>query len=692
MTTVLVVDDRATNREIARAALDDGGYQVIEAAEGRQALALAKAYHPDVVLTDVLMPGMDGYEFVRELRGDPDTTDIPVLFYTANYSQDEALPLAATVGVSKILSKSGDPLDLLRAVEEALHDHPAPVGITDGDFQTQHNYAVNTKLLEKVQALDESEARFATMAEASPMGIVIGDPQGRATYVNPRLSEITRTLPAALLGQGWQQYLSHEHRQALRADPDLNLGPDGLRHRAQITLPDGQTRFLTVLIQPVRDSESTVTGFVAMIDDITATVEADEHQRAKEREREGESRQQITARFDSLARLAGGVAHDFNNMLNVILSFDEFIKESVKEASGTLLSDDRANAILADAEQIYRAGQRAAHITHQLLTFGGREVVTPTPIDVNALVGEVRDMIAGTIGRHITITTHLDPRLHHVLADANQLTQILINLAVNAREAMPDGGQLHLETANTRTDTSPHIATLATGDYVHIAIADTGHGMSAEVAHQAMEPFYTTKPRGQSTGLGLATSYGVIKQAGGELVIQSAPGEGTTLHIYLPAAHRPVPTTTHAPTASASAGQTILVAEDEDGVRDVVTRILTRAGYTVLAAPNGREALTIAEHHTDIIDALLTDVVMPVMNGRELAEAVHHLRPDIPVLYMSGYAAPLMTEQGLLGPGVTVLGKPFTKTELLAAVGTLTSPEHLTTRQPAARTSASAKA
>ncbi len=664
MTTVLVVDDRATNREIARATLDHGGYQVIEAVEGHQALAIAKRNHPDVVLTDVLMPGMDGYQFVRELREDPATADIPVLFYTANYREDEAQPLAGAFGVSRVLSKSADPLELLRAVDAALHDRPDPVAGPVPDVDARHLTTVNAKLLEKVQALDESEARFAAMAEACPMGIVIGDRHGRATYVNPRLSEITGLPGAALLGDGWQRCLSEEHRRA------LHTGVDGVRHQERITI-GAAVRWLTVLIRAVRDSEGTTTGFVAMIDDITEVVAADERRHAEQHEREREARRHATARFDSLARLAGGVAHDFNNLLNVIMSFDEFVQEAVTEAAGTFLTAEQARAVLDDVEQIQRAGQRAAHLTHQLLAFGGREVVTPAPVDMNTLVEQVCEMIGGTIGRNVTVSTRLDPSLRPVLADAGQLTQILVNLAVNARDAMPDGGRLHLATANTPGGACPRMAGLPAGDYVHVEVTDTGHGMSAEVARQAMEPFYTTKPRGQGTGLGLATSYGVIKQAGGDLVIDSNPGHGTTMHIYLPATDQPAQPPPPAAPGTAASGRTVLVAEDEDGVRDAVVRLLVRAGYQVLPAANGRDALAIAERHDETIHALLTDVVMPVMNGRELAEALHRIRPEVPVLFMSGYAAPLMTEQGLLEPGVTVLGKPFTKADLLTGLDAL---------------------
>jgi two-component system cell cycle sensor histidine kinase/response regulator CckA len=669
MATVLLVDDRAVSREVARAALDLGGHLVIEARDGRQALILAQTSRPDIVLTDVLMPGMDGYQFVRELRSHPCTADIPVVFYTAAYRADEAQPLAAVSGVSGIIPKDAPPQVLLDAIARALNDKPAPATLAEADFDVKHASTVNAKLLEKVQALDESEARFAAMAQASPVGIAITDPNGQATYVNPRLSEITQAPAAGLLGEGWQQCLGDDQREAFRTVPGF-LPPslDGQRHQAHLALPGGRERWLAVLIRPVRDTEQTVTGFVAVIDDVTAVVEADERRRAEEHERENEQRRRAAARFDSLARMAGGTAHDFNNLLYVIMTFGEFVREAVTGATGAPLTEKQAHDIIRDLDEIQRAGQRAAHLTGQLLTFGGREVVKPAVVDINALIREVRDMISGTIGQHITITTQLDPDLGHVLADAGQLRQVLLNLAVNARDAMPNGGSLHLETTNIPAGTGGPAASLPAGDCVHITVTDTGRGMPPAVAAQAMEPFFTTKPSGLGTGLGLATSYGTIKQAGGELTIDSVPGRGTTMHMYLPATSQPAAAAPQAAADTGAAGRTILLAEDEDGVRQAVTRILTRAGYRVLAAPNGQEALSIAERHDGIIHALITDVVMPGMNGRQLGEALQRARPGTPILHMSGFAAPIMTEQGLLAPGVTIVGKPFTKSELLNAL------------------------
>jgi two-component system cell cycle sensor histidine kinase/response regulator CckA len=664
--TVLVVDDRAAHREIARATLDSGGYRVLEAAEGRQALSLAKSSHPDVVLTDVLMPGVDGYQLVHELREDPDTAAIPVLFYSANYREDEARPLAAACGVSRILSKEATPQELLSAIAHALDDQSAAVAPDGAGFEGQHADTVNAKLVEKVQALDESEARFLAMAEAAPAGVVIADAHGLASYVNPRLSEITQTAAAELLGRGWQHCLGDDQRQALQAGSDC-LPPSllGQRRCERLPLRGGQVRWLAILIRPVRNSELAVTGYVAMIDDVTAVEEANERRRRAERDRQDEQRRQVAARLDSLTRMAGGVAHDFNNLLSIVMSFGQFVREAVEDTAGAQLTQAQAQAILSDMDQVHRASQRAAHLTHQLLTFGGRDTVERAVVDVNVLIGEVLDMISGTIGEHVTITSRLDPQLRHVLASSSQICQVLLNLAVNARDAMPDGGSLHFETANTCGQPGGQAADCPGRDWVRISVTDTGHGMPPAVVQQAMEPFFTTKPLGQGTGLGLATSYGIIKQAGGELIIDSPPGRGTTIHLYLPASDQPVDTSGQAASASASAGQTILVAEDEDGLRDLITRMLTGAGYHVLAASNGQEALALAGRHDDVIHALLTDVVMPAMNGGEVARELRQARPGACVLYMSGYAAPIMTEQGLLDPGVAVVNKPFTRDELL---------------------------
>lgn len=668
MATVLVVDDRATNREVACATLDHAGHHVIAAAEGHEALAMARTEHPDVILTDMVMPGMDGYEFVHELRADAGTADIPVLFYTANYRPDEVEPLAFAYGVAKVVAKSADPFDLLTAIDDALTERREPRAAerTSG-LLADHLRAVNAKLVEKVMALDESETKFDVLADISPVGIALGGPDMLATYANPRLADITATPVGALLGAGWQHCLADGDRDRLRDRGELaaDIGPC----YGQVVLGDGRARWLNVIVRRLTDGDQRQTGFMAIIDDVTPLVEAERQRHAQARQREREERERMAQRFDSLARLSGAVAHDFNNMLNIILSFAEFVDDAVAETVGAELTAAHAGAMRHDLRQLTQAGKRAAHLAHQLLTFGGREVVQPTVIDPNTVVGEVCGMVVATAGEQVTLTTVLEPRLRHTRADAAQLCQVLFNLALNARDAMPQGGQLIFRTTNEvyPTSDSPPTA-LPAGEYVHIAVIDDGDGMPPEVVDRAMEPFFTTKSKGQGTGLGLATAYGIVKQAGGDLTIDSAVGRGTTVDIYLPATDEPLQPGRPATAARAATGQTILLAEDEDGLRAVATRILTNAGYHVLSAANGEEALELARRHDGTIHAALTDVVMPRMNGPELAKALRVQRPGTPVLFMSGFAAPLMTDQGILEPGVTVVGKPFTRDDLLSAL------------------------
>jgi two-component system cell cycle sensor histidine kinase/response regulator CckA len=650
MATVLIVDDRATNREVARITLDDGGHHVIEATAGAEALALARSEHPDIVLADVVMPGMDGYEFVHRLRADVDTADIPVLLYTASFRPDEAAPLAAAYGVTQVISKSADPGDLLVAIDQALHSEPGTTTTTTTTAGSgDHLRAVNAKLVEKALALDESEARFAALADVSPVGIVSGPYGLHATYTNPRLSDITGLSHADLHGDGWLRCLTDSDRDELTG---IGLPGGQAGYYGEIRLGPDHHRWLHTTVRRIDDGETDPAGFVATVDDVTSVVEAEQRRHAEERRR-------IAERFDSLARLSGAVAHDFNNMLNIVLSFTEFTADAVRDATGGPLTGDDAAAMLADLERISTAGRRAAYLAHQLLTFGGREVVTLTVLDPNAVVTGVAGML-GSLGPQITVVTDLQPGARNVTADGARLTQVLLNLATNARDAMPDGGVLTLTSRDTGRD-----------GYVHLTLSDTGHGMTADVLDRAVEPFFSTKPKAQGTGLGLATAYGIVRQSGGDLILESEPGRGTTVHLYLPATAEPVAPVA-APTAGpAGTGHTVLIADDEDGVREAARRILARAGYTVLTAADGRQALEIARRHPERIDAVLSDVVMPHLNGPELAAVLRAEFPAVPVLYMSGYADPLMSEQGLLDPSVTVVGKPFTAEQLLTALHTV---------------------
>jgi signal transduction histidine kinase len=368
---------------------------------------------------------------------------------------------------------------------------------------------------------------------------------------------------------------------------------------------------------------------------------------------------QQSQRLESLGQLAGGVAHDFNNLLAVILGYASFIERRAEQGS----HNER------DVTEIRKAGERATRLTQQLLSFARRELVRPKVLDLTGVVIEMEQLLRRTLGEHLVLRTSLAPDLWPIMADHGQLEQILVNLAVNARDAMPDGGTLTLDTENIAVDEA-YASTrngLSPGQYVRLRVSDTGVGMQSDVAARAFEPFFTTKPKGRGTGLGLATIHGIVTQAGGHVQIYSEPGLGTTFTLLLPTTDAPVPV--HATADSSEpergGGETILVVEDEPAMLEVTRRILAGNGYDVLVAGSGPEALALVEHRAGTIDVLLTDVVMPEMLGKEVAERVTVLRPDIRVLFMSGYAQPVIGAMGDIAGGREIIDKPFTEAALL---------------------------
>ncbi len=676
MATILVVDDHATNRELARTVLGYAGHQVIEAHEGAEALALAHAQHPDLVLTDLLMPGMDGYELTRELRAAEDTARTPIVFYTANYLEAEIRPFAEASGVARVLLKSADPLVLMHTIDEVLAEGRTSAGSVD-TAKADQSYlrAVSAKLFDKAKALNDTETRFRLMADASPVGIAFGDHDGHANYVNTRLTEIIGRPAEDLLGLGWLCCTGDVDHDAILRVAQGRETPDGRdQYRSRVELPNGTTLWVNVQVRAIHDEYREHAGFIATVDDVTALVEADEQRRAAERRLDLEAKDRATERLESLSTLAGGVAHDFNNILGSVLAFENFVSESITDLNATeRLDAETSAALLSDLAQIRKGGERAVGLTQQLLTFGSRKIINRSAMDLNQAIQESNALLAPTIGPNVRVVTHLAADLRPVVAEPTSVAQILLNLTVNADQAMPDGGVLTIVTTNVDIPADHQGPTpIPEGRYARMTIRDTGHGMTPQTLQHAVEPFYTTRGRGIGSGLGLATVYGIVNQLGGVLHIESSRGRGTTVTIHLPRTDQPIETPPDEATPAGGA-ETILVAEDEDGIRDTLSRTLSKAGYTVLAAANGPAALELAAHHAGTIHLLISDVIMPGMLGDELAEHLHEKRPHTRILFISGYAGNLMNQYGVLKPGVTVLPKPFTTAALLTAVRTILS-------------------
>ncbi|SNY25174.1 ATP-binding protein [Paractinoplanes atraurantiacus] len=520
---------------------------------------------------------------------------------------------------------------------------------------------------------ERAESMFMSLLDAAPDAIVGVTADGTITLINAHAEHLFGYRREELLGQPIEllvperfrdlhpahrdRYFAHPKRRPMGAGLALTAKrKDGSEFPAEISLSALETDHGVIVSAAIRD----------VTDRLIAQGERERLIAQAERDA-AERRTQHARRLESLGELAGGVAHDFNNILAVISNYSELIQDSLAADEVT-----RADITAArdDLGQISRAAERAARLTKQLLAFGRRDITQAEVLDLNHIIGEVEQMLRRSLGEHIQLSTQLEPSLRPVFADASQLEQVLVNLAVNARDAMPGGGTLSIDTSNAELDGDDATTTrLPAGTYVRLRVSDTGTGMTPEVMEHAFEPFYTTKPRGSGTGLGLATIYGIVTSAGGDVSLYSEAGIGTSVTILLPTAEAGAGNVADIPASPGQAGAdphgTILLVEDEDALRQVAHRILTRAGYTVLPAASGEQAIHIAQTHPERIDLLLSDVIMPKMLGNEVAERMQTVRPGTPVLFMSGYAQPVLNENGTLRDGILIIEKPFTSHELL---------------------------
>jgi PAS domain S-box-containing protein len=448
-------------------------------------------------------------------------------------------------------------------------------------------------------------------------------------------------------------------------------GERGIRYESRHVHRDGSVWDVSTAVSPVLDERDAVVGVSFITRDVTAA------KRSEADLRTADERANQAQRMASLGQLAGGVAHDFNNLLGIILNYTAFAAEPDADPAD----------IRTDLAQVRTAAERAVGLTSQLLTFTRQDTVQPRALDLNASIGETFAMLSRTIGEHITLVAVPSPGPLMIRADAGHLQQILVNLVINARDAMPDGGTLVIEaTATELDDHQPDLQPApAPGHYARLLVSDTGTGMSPNTIEHLFEPFFTTKPRGKGTGLGLATVYGIITAAGGSINVYSELGLGTTFRVYFPLvaaadqAARPQPETTG---VARGHGESVLVVEDEPALAQSVARILNEGGYRAISASGGTDALTLDAVHG--CDLLLTDLVMPEMSGRRVAELLTQRHRDLPVLYMSGYASGLLDTAHVLDSGIAFIEKPFTARLLLNEVNNiLTGTEPAATIDPA---------
>ena len=498
------------------------------------------------------------------------------------------------------------------------------------------------------EALRQSEERFRELYHDAPVGYLELDNEGRITSVNRTECEMMGYAPDEMLGQPLWTFVVDEETSRRQVLALLAGRLPSARDRERLfRRKDGTTFPVLIEDRLLQNKEGKIVGIRAALQDITERKEAEEKMVSlQEQLRQSQ-------KMEAVGRLAGGIAHDFNNLLTVIQGHCEI----------SLLQFQGNNPLREDVVEIKKAADRAGNLTRQLLAFSRRQIMEMKVIDLNALLRELEKMLRRVMGEDVELVTVLDEHLGKIKMDPGQMEQVVLNLAINARDAMPSGGKFILETTNVYLDEEyarSHIGVEA-GQHVMLSVTDTGSGMSLQVKERLFEPFFTTKEKGKGTGLGLSTVYGIIKQSSGNIWVYSEAGRGSTFKIYLPRVDEEADNLSRRDdTVSMLYGnETVLLVEDEPSVRGLAARVLRKQGYNVLEAVNGGEALQIADTYSGRIDLLLTDVVMPQVGGKELYDQLKPLRADLKVLFTSGYTETAIVQQGNLPPGVAFLQKPF---------------------------------
>ena len=535
----------------------------------------------------------------------------------------------------------------------ALKIQPVPEGISVLSLDLTER-----RRAEETLRLSEEKLRAAFEHAATGMALVASD--GRCLRVNPALCRLVGYAEDELLSMKLQDLTHPDELESGRDFPQELLAGEQLtyaterrcRHRS------GEPVWVAWSASQVRDVAGDPLYLVCQLQDLTG------RKLAEEKQAKAEDTLRRSQKLEAIGRLAGGVAHDFNNVLGVITGHGELARKEIPEGHPSRRR----------LENMLKAAERAAGLTRQLLAFSRKQVQQPRLLDLNLVAAELESMFERILGEDVETEIRPAKDLGLVNADPTQVEQVLLNLVVNARDAMPKGGHLTIETANAEFDAeyaAAHPPALP-GRFVMLAISDSGIGMDAETQEQAFEPFFTTKPRGEGTGLGLATVYGIVKQSGGYIWLYSEPGCGTTFKVYLPRVDEPargaLPAAPPPPAPAPGGHETLLLVEDSAALREMILEVLEQHGYRVLQAGHGEQALEVLREHKQAVDLLLTDVVMPRLGGKDLANEVRLLHPGIRVIYMSGYTDGAISRAGILGEGVTLLEKPFTSERLTRGV------------------------
>jgi two-component system, cell cycle sensor histidine kinase and response regulator CckA len=628
---VLSVEDDEHDSLLVIGELERCGLWVVawERVQTREAMADAlDRSHFDLIVSDYRMPQFRALDAIalwkqREM-------DVPFLVVSGTIGEEQAVEVLKA-GAGDFFLK--DRLSrFCAAVERELREAEARRTLRRTQLEREA----------ALEGLRRSERLFHDLFESAPDATVIVDADGVIRAANRQAERLFGYEPGELNGMSAETLVPPALRAGYRTvrEQFLNLPVPRLmgsgQQNLEVARKDGSTFPIEISLSPMTTEPGVV---IAAVRDITDRRQLEQHLAQVQK-------------LEAVGRLAGGVAHDFNNILGVILGHSQIMLRGIPAE----------DPLRARVEQVQFASERAAGLTRQLLAFSRMQILEPRVLDLNSIIEGLEGMLRRLLGEDLDLTFHPGQALGRIRADPTQMEQILMNLAVNARDAMPHGGRLDISTFNSEMDADyarVHAGAVP-GRYVCLAVSDTGHGMTKEVQARVFEPFFSTKDRGKGTGLGLATVYGIVKQSEGFVYLYSEPGDGTTFKIYLPRVDA-VPDAAAAPPPATGGTETVLLVEDEASLRELIGELLEANGYTVMAAEHPAAAIKIADQHEGEIHLLLTDVVMPGMNGRQLAARVKEHRPDIRVLYMSGYTEDAIAHRGVLDADALLISKPFTQ-------------------------------
>jgi signal transduction histidine kinase len=653
---VLLVDDLPHKITALSAVLESENLDVITATSGFDALRLLLREDFAVILLDVMMPGLDGFETAALIRQRKRSEHTPIIFVTANLANDSNLSKGYSLGAVDYISAPVVP-EILKAkvsvfaelfrINRKVRQQARALSAYTLDLET-----VNRKLEHRTLELQSSQESFRNIVEKNQEGIAVLDAGGIIRFANPAFERFIGNPEGGAVGRGFPF--------------PMELGVHELEHSGS------ESGCLSMEMTLAETQWDGTTAYLATVRDISA------RRCAEEALKISEEKLRQAQKMESIGRLAGGVAHDFNNLLTAINGYTDLVLSAMEEES----------PFKPYLDEVRRSGERAAELTHQLLAYSRKQVLVPKLLNLNTVVENLTNMLRRLIGDNIDLGFAPDRGLGLVKADPGQLEQVLMNLVVNAKDAMPEGGRILVKTSMEELDLDSDALhpidkeiSIRPGSYVVLTVSDTGTGMDEDTRGRIFEPFFTTKEAGRGTGLGLSMVYGFVKQSGGNITVYSKAGEGTTFRIYLPlsgetSAWKPVAAGEDSPPAIGH--ETILLVEDESTVRKFLLSVLIRAGYNVLEAESGKDALKISEAEGENIHLLLTDVMMANMGGEELATKLRTCHPEMKVLFMSGYSEEGYPKGWESREGVQFLHKPFSPSVLAQKVRTVLDSPRIT--------------